>query len=239
MLRISNRAIVLLIIILAALWIGVGLRTCSFGDVFARDSFSYSGSTFTMKASSADVTVTEADTDRVRLEIDGRTEYLASGGKTETRRAEKVTVTIPRNLDMVKAETVSGSLEAYDLTAKTVELSSVSGSVRGSDMGRADSVTLETVSGSISFDSKTENTVKAESVSGSISLSANAKNINTHSVSGSIDINSNGHDYALNFSSVSGSWSYAGTYGGGKGTVKNGTYGTINAETVSGSIKIN
>ncbi|MGN0905932.1 MAG: DUF4097 family beta strand repeat-containing protein [Bullifex sp.] len=239
MLRISKRAIVLLIIILAALWIGIGLRTCSFGDAFAKDSFSYTGSTFTMKAVAADVRIIEADTDRVKLEIDGRTEYLSNGGKAEARKSEQVTVTIPRNLSIVKAETVSGTIEAYNLSADDIGLSSVSGSVRGSDTGRAGNVLLETVSGSISFDSKTENTVKAESVSGSISLSADAKNISTHSVRGGIDINANGHDYALIFSSVSGSWSYEGTYGGGKGTVKNGTYGTIYAKTVSGSIKIN
>ena len=201
MLRISKRAIVLLIIILTALWIGAGTKMCTVRNVFEKDSYSFDGSSFTMKTMAADIEITEADTDRVKLVIDGRTEYLEAGKSTESRKAEHVTVTIPMNLDRLKAETVSGGISAYGLTAGETELSSVSGSVNGSDKGQADSVTLETVSGSI-------------------------------------DIDTNGHDYGLTYSTISGTWTYRNAGGGGKGSSGEGSYGHINAETVSGSINI-
>lgn len=238
MLRISNRAIVLLIVILVALWIGAGTKMCTVRNIFEKDTYSFDGSSFTMKTMAADTEIIEADTDRVKLVIDGRTEYLEAGKSTESRKAEHVTVTIPMNLDRLKAETVSGGISAYGLTAGETELSSVSGSVNGSDKGQADSVTLETVSGSINFESHSKGDLTAQSVSGSINVSTDAENVKTNSVSGSIDIDTNGHDYGLSYSTISGTWTYRNAGGGGKGSSGEGSYGHINAETVSGSINI-
>lgn len=144
----------------------------------------------------------------------------------------------------IEADTTSGSIKVYDCFAKELDCESVSGSVTV-DNGEYSDAEMKTTSGSIKLYATTTDRFKLESVSGSIKCETKAvpaKGGKANTVSGSVTLALPKNDgFTLDYSSMSGSVKneFTGFSGkrSGKDTYKDGNP-TFDVETMSGSIKV-
>ena len=238
MISFSKRRIVFLIIVLALCWMMFNVGFCSINDSGAKVKVDYTSNGLEVKTTVSSINVSEADVKNVSVKIDGKTKTLSPGDSYSVKTQNKVFITIPKYLNDLKIESVSGSISAYELSAKDICLNTVSGSINGSDISNPDNVMVNSVSGSINYTSSTDNDFTAESVSGSVNVKSNAKDINLKSVSGSISLDSEDNNHSFDFTTVSGTWNYNGSSGSGKINFNSDSDNSIKAETVSGSITV-
>lgn len=158
--------------------------------------------------------------------LKGTTLYLKRKSKVSfinIHDATEVIVSVPETMfDSIKVESVSGRIDAKNLSARNIEISNVSGRIETENL--KGKLRLNTVSGRAVY---TTDELK--------------NNLDIESVSGTIEINiPKNADFAADFKTVSGSVTTDFTKTGKKeGTITNGdrTY-DLRLETVSGSIKI-
>lgn len=238
MIAFSKRRIIFLIVVLAICWMMFNFQFCSINQNAAKVHVKYNNGDVEIKSSVSSIKVEEADIDNVVVKIDGKTKSLAKGEEYTIKTQNKAFITIPRNLDSIKVESVSGSISAYELSANDIEINSVSGSIFGSDNNKPDEVLLNSVSGAIEYTSTTDRDFTAETVSGSVNVKTHAEDIKIKSVSGSLALDNEDRDHSFSLTTVSGSWKYKDQNGSGKIDISNGIDGSIKAETVSGSVTI-
>ena len=238
MITFSKRRIIFLIMVLALCWMMFNFQYCSIKKNDAKVFVEYSAGTVKIKSTVSSIKIEEDDINKVLVKIDGNTKELTKGDEYTIKTKNKAFITVPRNLDKIKIESVSGSISAYDLSAKDIEINSVSGSIYGSDSNKPNEVLLNSVSGSIEYTSTTDKNITAETVSGSANIKSHAENIKLKSVSGSLSLDNEDKNHSFSLTTVSGSWQYNDQNGTGKIDIPNGDYGSIKADTVSGSVKI-
>lgn len=238
MITFSKRRIIFIIIVLAICWMTFNITFCSINSRASRVHVSFDFDDVEIKSTVSSINIVEDDINKVLIKIDGNTKELAKGEEYTIRTKNKAFITVPRNLDSIKIESVSGFISAYELSAKDIEINSVSGSIHGSDNNKPDEVTLNSVSGSIDYTTTTDNDFEAETVSGSVTVKSHARDINLKSVSGSLALDNEDSDSSFKFTTVSGSWQYDNQNGSGKIEINNSSENMIHAETVSGSVKI-
>ena len=127
----------------------------------------------------------------MRWWLDGTTlhlKYAASNVILPSGLNKHLTVYIPENFEFesVEISTVSGSISFEKMSAKTAELSAVSGSVDAS--GSAGNLNMSSVSGTVNAEFETK-TATLENISGNINFSAmsDIENLKIQTVSGFID----------------------------------------------------
>ena len=238
MIAFSKRRIIFLIVVLAICWMMFNFQFCSINQNTAKVHVEYNSNGVEIKSSVSSIHVEEGDSNNVLVKIDGKTKSLTKGEEYTIKTQNKAFITIPRNLDSIKIESVSGSISAYELSAKDIEINSVSGSIFGSDSNKPDDVLLNSVSGAIEYTSSTDRDFTAETVSGSVNVKSHAEDIKIKSVSGSLALDNEDSDSSFKFTTVSGSWQYNNQNGSGKIEISNSSEKMIHAETVSGSVKV-
>lgn len=238
MITFSKRRIIFIIIVLAICWMTFNTTFCSINSRASRVHVSFESDDVEIKSTVSSINIVEDDINKVLIKIDGNTKELAKGEEYTIKTKNKAFITVPRNLDSIKIESVSGEISAYDLSANDIMINSVSGSIHGSDNNKPDDVTLNSVSGSIDYTTTTDNDFEAETVSGSVTVKSHARDINLKSVSGSLALDNEDSDSSFKFTTVSGSWQYDNQNGLGEIEISNSSEKMIHAETVSGSVKV-
>ena len=238
MIAFSKRRIIFLIVVLAICWMMFNFQFCSINQNTAKVHVEYNSNGVEIKSSVSSIHVEEGDSNNVLVKIDGKTKSLTKGEEYTIKTQNKAFITIPRNLDSIKIESVSGVISAYELSAKDIEINGVSGSIFGSDSNKPDDVLLNSVSGAIEYTSSTDSDFTAETVSGSVNVKSHAEDIKIKSVSGSLSLDNEDRDHSFSLTTVSGSWQYDNQNGSGKIEISNSSEKMIHAETVSGSVKV-
>lgn len=238
MIAFSKRRIIFIIIVLAICWMTFNITFCSINSRASRVHVSFDSDDVEIKSTVSSINIVEDDINKVLIKIDGNTKELAKGEEYTIRTKNKAFITVPRNLDSIKIESLSGFISAYELSAKDIEINSVSGSIFGSDSNKPDDVLLNSVSGAIEYTSSTDSDFTAQTISGSVNVKSHAEDIKIKSVSGSLALDNEDSDSSFKFTTVSGSWQYDNQNGLGEIEISNSSEKMIHAETVSGSVKI-
>jgi len=161
---------------------------------------------------------------------------------------KKLEVLIPRslcdNLHSLQIDSISGSVNADEITAEIFRVETTSGSIHIGDIS-SEKFTLNSISGSITATSVSADDMKIESSSGSVHVnSSSAKTLDCETISGSISVNGSFDWTKLNSTSgrqsldnsAHASTLYVETISGSQEL--SGSFSSVKLDSSSGSIKI-